>query len=73
MVATQDELAKNIANKLRAVVGDRDGLEELSDVFNSIDADGSGALDQEEFRNALLQFGIDITREEVAAVVSASC
>jgi hypothetical protein len=65
-VAESEEQETALA-KLAEVIGCRDGLADLRNIFNELDIDGSGALDIDEFTKALKRFGIakaDCTLDE---------
>jgi Ca2+-binding EF-hand superfamily protein len=47
--------------KMAKVIGSRSGLEDLEGLFRELDADGSGALDIDEFGEALSRFGVEQT------------
>jgi hypothetical protein len=43
--------------RLAALIGDREGLADVRTLFDSLDEDGSGALDPAEFTLAMRKFG----------------
>jgi Ca2+-binding EF-hand superfamily protein len=48
-------------------------LADAAEAFRVMDTDGSGALDREEFGNALERMGLGLTSEQVRACVEIFC
>jgi hypothetical protein len=64
----QDPVVAQAWAILANAIGDRDGLASLGDLFDSIDTDGNGELDSEEFRVALNNFGLELSATETQRV-----
>ena len=60
------ETAQSAIAKFIDHIGDRNGLVELRTLFDHMDADQSGSLSYEEFRNGLNDYGMDLTDSEVS-------
>jgi hypothetical protein len=58
-------------NELMSKISDRDGLAALRAQFDLLDTDGSGQLDINEFRMGLKGFGMRVTDNDAAALLSA--
>jgi hypothetical protein len=53
-----DDVVTAALARLASVIGDREGLADLGQLFRELDEDGSGELDIDEFTQALRRFGI---------------
>ena len=51
-------------------IGGEDTLDTFVAVFDKIDADGGGEIDQEEMYDTLVKAGLDITEEGVITLVN---
>jgi Ca2+-binding EF-hand superfamily protein len=73
-VVDEDGLAVvDILARLASIIGDRDGLADVQSMFDELDVDGNGLLDQEEFTLALRKFGIEkweLADDQVSTVFS---
>jgi len=65
-----EELAKfdlnDLVREIKAKIFDRSqfGLRSLTKIFKAMDKKGDGCLDVDDFRWGLLDFGIEITKDE---------
>jgi Ca2+-binding EF-hand superfamily protein len=62
---------RKLVGDLMSYISDRNGLAALRVQFDKMDTDGSGMLDAEEFWNGLIDFGMLVTPDDAAALMSA--
>jgi hypothetical protein len=60
------ETVQAAIRKFTKKIDGRDGLSDLSNIFDEIDTDGNGTLDPEEFRAGLDKYGMDMSDTEVS-------